>query len=135
VPLATARTDEYRNCTATACRDCVPQPGDPFIPVRSGRLALAGWNTGALTRISRWRRQALVATDEALEVVDLLADSGLEGVVTWSLRLVGLLAVLAGISRWLFTEMGLLVVPGLLIAVGVVLLVAPSVLLALAELT
>jgi hypothetical protein len=73
--------------------------------------------------------------DEALEVVDLLADSGLEGVVTWSLRLVGLLAVLAGISRWLFTEMGLLVVPGLLIAVGVVLLVAPSVLFALAELT
>jgi hypothetical protein len=55
--------------------------------------------------------------------------------VTWFLRLVGLLAVLAGISRWLFTEMGLLVVPGLLIAVGVVLLVAPSVLFALAELT
>lgn len=120
---------------ATACRDRVPQPGGPFIPVRSGRLALAGWNTGALTRISHWRRQALVATDEALEVVDLLADSGLECVVTWFLRLVGLLAVLAGISRWLFTEMGLLVVPALLIAVGVVLLVAPSVLFALAELT
>jgi hypothetical protein len=65
----------------------------------------------------------------------LLADSGLECVVTLFLRLVGLLAVLAGISRWLFTEMGLPVVPALLIAVGVVLLVAPSVLLALAELT
>ncbi|PSQ26033.1 hypothetical protein BRD03_11500 [Halobacteriales archaeon QS_9_68_17] len=65
----------------------------------------------------------------------MLADSGLEGVVTWFLRLVGLLAILAGVSLWLFTEMGLLVVPALLIAVGVVLLVAPSVLLALVDLT
>lgn len=72
--------------------------------------------------------------DEALEVVDLLADSGLEGVVTWLLRLVGLLALLAGIGLWLFTSMGLLVVPALLMVVGLVLLVAPSVLLALAEL-
>ena len=55
--------------------------------------------------------------------------------MTWFLRLVGLLAILAGVSLWLFTEMGLLVVPALLIAVGVVLLVAPSVLLALVDLT
>ena len=72
--------------------------------------------------------------DDALEVVDLVADSGLEGLVTWLLRLVGLLALLGGVGLWLFTEMGLLVVPALLIAVGLVLLVAPSVLLALAEL-
>ncbi len=72
--------------------------------------------------------------DEALEVVDLLADSGLEGVVTWFLRLVGLVVVLAGVGLWLFTEMGLLILPAALIVVGLVLLVAPSVLLALAEL-
>ncbi|WP_135826824.1 hypothetical protein [Halorussus ruber] len=72
--------------------------------------------------------------DEALEVVDLLADSGLEGVVTWLFRLLGLVVVLAGVGLWLFTDMGLLVIPALLIVVGLVLLVAPSVLLALAEL-
>jgi hypothetical protein len=72
--------------------------------------------------------------DEALEVVDLVADFGLEGIVTWLFRLVGLLVVLAGVGLWLFTDMGLLVIPAVLMAVGVVLLVAPSVLLALAEL-
>ena len=72
--------------------------------------------------------------DEALEVVDVLADSGLEGVVTWLLRLVGLVTVLAGVSLWLFTDLGLLVVPALLMVGGLVLLIAPSLLLALAEL-
>jgi hypothetical protein len=72
--------------------------------------------------------------DEALEVVDLLADFGLEGVVTWLVRLIGLLAVLAGAGLWQFTEMGLLVLPAVLMVGGVVLLLAPSVLLALAEL-
>mgnify|MGYP006289415165 CR=1 FL=1 len=71
--------------------------------------------------------------DEALEVVDLVADSGFEGVLTWLLRLLGLLAVLAGVGLWLFTDMGLLVVPALLMLLGVVLLVAPSILLLLAE--
>jgi len=71
--------------------------------------------------------------DEALEVVDLVADVGLEGVVTWLFRLVGLLAVLTGVGLWLFVDVGL-VIPAVLVAVGVVLLVAPSVLLALAEL-
>lgn len=71
--------------------------------------------------------------DEALEVLDLVADSGLDGVVTWLLRLLGLLAVLAGVSLWLFAEVGLLV-PALLVGSGLVLLVAPSILLALAEL-
>lgn len=72
--------------------------------------------------------------DEALEVVDVVADSELEGVVTWLLRLVGLLALLAGVGLWLFTDAGLLVLPALLMVVGLVLLVAPSVPLALAEL-
>jgi len=72
--------------------------------------------------------------DDALEVVDVLADSGLEGAITWLFRLVGLVAVLAGLGLWLLTDMGLLFVPAALIAIGLVLLVAPSVLLALAEL-
>ena len=72
--------------------------------------------------------------DEALEVVDLLADSGLEGVVTWLFHLLGLVALLAGVGLWLFTEMGLLILPAVLIVVGLVLLAAPGVLLALAEL-
>ncbi|MBX0293371.1 hypothetical protein [Haloarcula nitratireducens] len=72
--------------------------------------------------------------DEALEVVDVLADSGFEGIVAWLLRLVGLLALLAGLGLWLFTEAGLLVLPAALILVGLVLLVAPSVLLLAAEL-
>lgn len=72
--------------------------------------------------------------DEILDAVDLLADSGLEGIVTWLVRVVGLVALLAGLGLWLVTEMGLLVVPALLILVGLVLLVAPSVLLFAAEL-
>jgi hypothetical protein len=72
--------------------------------------------------------------DETLEVVDVLADSGLEGAVTWLLRLLGLLAVLAGLGLWLLTDMGLLVLPAALIVLGLVPLIVPSVLLALAEL-
>lgn len=72
--------------------------------------------------------------DEALEAAELVAGSELEGVVVWLLRVVGLLAIAAGLGLWLFTEAGLLVLPALLLLVGVVLLVAPSLLLALAEL-
>ena len=72
--------------------------------------------------------------DEALEVVDLLADSGLEGALSWLLRIVGVLAILAGAGLWLLTDMGLLVVPAALMGAGLVLLVVPSVLLAVAEL-
>jgi hypothetical protein len=72
--------------------------------------------------------------DEALEVVDVAADLGLEGAFTWLLRVLGLLCVLAGLGLWLFTEMGLLFVPAVLVVAGLVLLAAPSVLLALAEL-
>jgi len=73
------------------------------------------------------------AMDEVLEVVDLVADSGFEGIVTWILRLVGLVATLAGLGLWLLTEMGLLFLPALLIAGGLVLVVVPSVLLLAAE--
>jgi hypothetical protein len=73
--------------------------------------------------------------DEALEAAELVADSELEGVVVWLLRVVGLLAIVAGLGLWLLTEMGLLVLPAVLILSGLVLLVAPSLLLALAELT
>ena len=71
--------------------------------------------------------------DEVLEVVDVVADSGFEGIVSWLLRLVGLVLLLAGLGMWLFTEMGLLVLPAVLILAGLVLLVAPSVLLLAAE--
>jgi len=71
--------------------------------------------------------------DEALEVVDAIADSGFEGLISWGLRIAGLLAILAGVGLWLGTEMGLLVLPALLMLGGLVLLAAPSVLLALAE--
>ena len=70
--------------------------------------------------------------DEALEVVDVAADLGLEGALTWLLRVVGLLLVLAGIGVFLLTEVTWLVPVGLIV-VGLVLLVAPSVLLVLAE--
>lgn len=76
-----------------------------------------------------------VTMDEALEVVEVVADSELEGAFVWLLRILGILAVLAGLGLWLLTDMGLLVLPALLIVVGVVLLVAPQILLFLAELT
>jgi hypothetical protein len=72
--------------------------------------------------------------DDALEAAEVVADSELDGVVTWLLRAVGLVAVLAGLGLWLFTEAGLLVLPALLIVVGLVLLAVPGLLLALAEL-
>ncbi|MFB6227109.1 MAG: hypothetical protein ABEH88_00725 [Halobacteriales archaeon] len=71
--------------------------------------------------------------DEILDVVDVVADSGFEGIVAWILRLLGLAAILGGVGLWLFTEMGLLWVPAVLIVVGLVLLVAPSILLVAAE--
>ncbi|MFB6083530.1 MAG: hypothetical protein ABEJ94_04715 [Halorientalis sp.] len=67
--------------------------------------------------------------DEILEVAELAADFGLEGVMAWIVRLVGLVALLAGVGLWAFTEMSLLVLPAALMVVGVVLLVAPSILL------
>lgn len=71
--------------------------------------------------------------DELLEVADVVADSGLEGVVTWIFRLLGLIALLAGLGLWLFTEMGLLWLPAALIVVGILLLAIPGILLELSE--
>lgn len=72
--------------------------------------------------------------DEALEAVEFLADSGLEGAFVWILRILGAVLVIGGLALWLFTESGLLVLPAALMVVGVVLVVVPSVLLALTEL-
>lgn len=72
--------------------------------------------------------------DEALEVAEVVADSGLEGAITWALRLLGLVLLLAGAGMWLLTDAGLLVLPAVLMLAGVVLIVAPSVLLLFAEL-
>ena len=73
--------------------------------------------------------------DEALEVAEVVADSELEGAVVWLFRVLGLLFVLAGLGLWLLTEATLLWLPAVLVLVGVVLLVAPQVLLFLVELT
>lgn len=70
--------------------------------------------------------------DEALEAVELAADAGFGGVLKWILRVIGLVAVLAGVALLLVTEM--LLIPVALLVVGLVLLVAPSVLLWIAEL-
>jgi hypothetical protein len=73
--------------------------------------------------------------DDVLEVAEIVVDSEVEGLVTWLLRILGVVALLAGLGLWLFTDMGLLLLPALLIVLGLVLIVAPSVLLVLAELT
>ncbi|MDY6779627.1 MAG: hypothetical protein SV760_03580 [Halobacteria archaeon] len=72
--------------------------------------------------------------DEIIEAAELIVDLGLEGVVAWVLRVVGLIALLGGAGLWLLTDMGFLVVPGAMMGIGVILLVAPSVVLLLAEL-
>lgn len=72
--------------------------------------------------------------DDALEIVDVLADAGLEEEFAWLFRILGILAVLAGLGLWLLTDMGLLIPPAALIVLGVVLLVIPQILLALTEL-
>lgn len=72
--------------------------------------------------------------DEALEAAEVVADSELEGVIVWLLRIVGALMILAGLGLWLSGSMSLLWVPAGLIVVGLGLIVAPQVLLLLAEL-
>jgi hypothetical protein len=71
--------------------------------------------------------------DEILDLVDTLADSGFEGVVIWIFRFIGIVALLAGLGLWLLTEMGILVLPLVLIVGGFVLLIAPSIVLVFAE--
>mgnify|MGYP006914305276 CR=1 FL=1 len=72
--------------------------------------------------------------DELIEVADVLVDGGLDGVVTTLVRLVGLVALLAGAGVWLLTDAGLFVVPAALLLAGVVLLAVPGVLVGLLEL-
>lgn len=72
--------------------------------------------------------------DEALEAAEVVADSELEGVIVWLLRIIGVLMILAGLGLWLSGSMSLLWIPAGLIVVGLGLIVAPQVLLLLAEL-
>jgi hypothetical protein len=72
--------------------------------------------------------------DDLLEIAELAADFGLEGAIVWIVRLIGLLALLAGAGLWLLTDMGLLVIPAALMGLGVVLLIVPSILVAVLEL-
>ncbi|MFB6110448.1 MAG: hypothetical protein ABEJ60_06200 [Halodesulfurarchaeum sp.] len=71
--------------------------------------------------------------DEILEAVDVIADFGLEGVLRWFLRLIGLVVFLLGLGLWVFTDMGLLLVPGVLVVGGMILLIVPGILLSLVE--
>jgi hypothetical protein len=73
--------------------------------------------------------------DELLDVAELVVDLGLEGAFVWIVRLIGLLALLAGAGLWLLTDMSLLVLPAALMGLGVVLLIVPSILVAVLELT
>jgi len=71
--------------------------------------------------------------DELLEVVDVLADSGLEEAFAWLLRIIGIVCILAGIGVWLFVDVTILIPIGLVV-VGIALLVVPEILLGLLEL-
>lgn len=71
--------------------------------------------------------------DELLDVLDLLGDSGLEGVITWVFRIIGVLAILAGLGVWLFTDLTLFI-PVILIVGGLFLVAIPGILLELTEL-
>ncbi len=75
-----------------------------------------------------------MSMDDILELADVVADSELEGALVWLLRLIGLLALLGGLGLWLLTDMGLLVLPLVLIGGGLILLIVPGLLLTLTEL-
>jgi hypothetical protein len=70
--------------------------------------------------------------DEILDVLDLFADLGLDGVVVWLFRLLGFVLVLAGIALWLLADIGILV-PAALVVVGFLLLVVPGLVFELLE--
>ncbi|WP_336326774.1 hypothetical protein [Halovenus sp. HT40] len=69
--------------------------------------------------------------DELFDVLDLVVDVG--ELAGWLFRILGVVAILAGIGLWLFTDVTLLV-PAVLVVLGLVLLVVPEILLAFAEL-
>jgi hypothetical protein len=69
--------------------------------------------------------------DEILEVVELFADVGeLAGLL---FRALGVIAILAGIGIWVFTDITILV-PALLVVVGLALIIIPELLLSVFEL-
>ncbi|MFC7141455.1 hypothetical protein ACFQMA_16650 [Halosimplex aquaticum] len=72
--------------------------------------------------------------DEVFEVAELATDFGLGGILRWLLGLVGVALILGGAGLWLLTDMGLLVLPAALMAIGLLLVVAPVVLFLAAEL-
>jgi hypothetical protein len=72
--------------------------------------------------------------DEALEAVELVAEFGLDGIVAWLFRLVGVALALAGVGFWLLGDGGFLWLPAVLVAAGVVVAAAPSLVLAAVEL-
>jgi|AntRauMinimDraft_4_1070384.scaffolds.fasta_scaffold00191_17 magnesium-transporting ATPase (P-type) len=72
--------------------------------------------------------------EEALEAVELAADAGLEGVVSWLFRLVGVVLVLAGLGLWLVGNANLLWLPAVLVAAGLLLVLVPEVLFTAVEL-
>ena len=72
--------------------------------------------------------------DEVLEAAELLQDAGLEGAFAWLLRIVGLLAIFAGLGLWLLANWSLLWIPAGLIVAGLILIVVPQILLGLLEL-
>lgn len=72
--------------------------------------------------------------DEVLDVLGMFDELEMEGILAWLLRIVGVVAILAGLGLWLLTDMGLLVLPAALIVVGLVLLVVPELLGGLLEL-
>jgi hypothetical protein len=72
--------------------------------------------------------------DEVLEIAELAVDTGLEGIIAWILRLLGIVALAAGLFLWLATDASLLLLPAALMVVGVILLVVPSILLFVLEL-
>lgn len=79
-------------------------------------------------------RDSFDRMDELIEVADVLVDGGLEGIVAALIRLVGLVALLAGVGLWLLTDTGLLVAPAALIACGLfTLLIAPGLFVAALE--
>jgi len=66
--------------------------------------------------------------DELFEVADLVADSGLEGAVSWLFRAIGVVAILAGLGLWLLAELSLVPIPVSLMVIGVLLVLIPSIL-------
>ncbi|WP_323192159.1 hypothetical protein [Halostella sp. PRR32] len=71
--------------------------------------------------------------DELLDVLDLLGEFGLEGVMTLVLRIIGVLAILGGVSVWLFTDLSLFI-PVILIVGGLLLVTIPGLLFEFIEL-